>query len=70
MARAKMLLVEDDAALAEFLQQFARHFVSALILRNFLAHDEHALVAAHLFRHRIAQSVAHGGFGEGGALRN
>ena len=59
----------DHAALAELLQQLARHLVGALILRDFFAHDEHALVAAHLFGHRIAQGVADGRFGESGAFR-
>jgi hypothetical protein len=59
----------DHAALAELLQQFARDLVGALILRDFLAHDEHALVTAHLFGHGIAQGVAHGRFGEGRAFR-
>jgi hypothetical protein len=42
----------------ELVEQALRHLVGALILRDFLAHHEHALVAAHLLRHRVAQRFA------------
>ncbi len=35
-------------------------FVRALILRDFLAHQQHVAVAAHLLGHGIAQRFAHG----------
>ena len=45
--------------------KFVKHalgdFVGALVLRDFLAHQEHVLVGAHFQRHRLAQRLAHGG---------
>ena len=49
----------DDAALAELLQQALRNLVGALVLGDFLAHQEHQFVAAHFLRHGVAQRVAH-----------
>ena len=68
----------DHAPRAEFLQQALADFVRALILRDLLAHQEHAFVAAHFLRHRVAQRIAHrhgdefgafGDFGFGGGHR-
>jgi len=50
----------DDALRAEFLQQFARDFVGALVFRDFLAHYKNAVVAAHFLGHRVTQRIAHG----------
>ena len=60
----------NDTSCAEFLQQFTRDFVSALVFSDFLAHDEDCFVAAHLFCHRVAQGVANSCFGECGAFRD
>ena len=49
----------DHAHGAEFLQQPLSHLVGALIFGHFLAHHEDGLVAPHLFRHGIAQRLAH-----------
>ena len=38
----------------ELFQQSLADFVSALILRNFLPHQEHGRIAAHFFGHGIA----------------
>ena len=45
---------------AEFLQQALGDLVGALILGDFLAHDEDVLVAAHLLGHRLVQRLADG----------
>ena len=49
----------DDTPAAEFLQQALRHLVGALIFGDLLPDDEHGLVAAHFFRHGVAQRFAH-----------
>ena len=49
----------DHAHGAEFLQESLGHLVGALIFRDLLAHDEDVLVATHLFRHGVAQRLAH-----------
>ena len=49
----------DDALGPELLQQVLRDLVGALILGDLLADHEHAIVAAHLLGHRVAQRVAH-----------
>ena len=50
----------DDAARAELVQHALADLVGALVLRDLLAHQEHALVGAHLLGHRVAQRLAHG----------
>ena len=52
----------NDAALAKFLKQFARHFIGALIFGDFFTHNEHSFVAAHFLSHSVAQRVTHGCF--------
>ena len=49
----------DHPAVAELLQQALADLVGALIFGDFLAHQEHQLVAAHFLRHGVAQRVAH-----------
>jgi hypothetical protein len=49
----------DHAARAEFLQQALGDLVGALVLRDFLAHDEHVGIAPHFLGHGVAQSLAH-----------
>ena len=49
----------DDALTAELVQQALADFVRALILGDFLAHQEHVLVVAHFFGHGIAERFAH-----------
>ena len=60
----------DHPAGAEFLQQALADLVGALIFGDFLAHQEHQLVAAHFFRHGVAQGIAHGLVDEFGAGRD
>ena len=43
---------------AELVEQALRDLVGALIFGDFLAHHEHALVAAHFLGHRVAQRLA------------
>ena len=50
----------DDATLAEFLEQALGDLVSTLILRDFLAHHEDAVVLAHFLGHRITKRFADG----------
>ena len=50
----------DHALRPELLQQTLADLVGALILRDLLAHQEHAIVAAHLLGHRIPKRLAHG----------
>ena len=50
----------DHAGRAELVEQALGHFVGALIFADLLAHDEHRRIAAHLFRHGVAQRLAHG----------
>jgi hypothetical protein len=52
---------------SELGEQALRHLVGALIFGDFLAHDEHALVGAHLLGHGVAQGLAHGDGGRLGA---
>ena len=60
----------DHALGAELLEQALRDLVGALILGDLLAHHEHALVGAHLLRHRVAQRLAHGHAGQRRAVRH
>ena len=48
----------DDALLAELVQHALADLVRAVVLRDFLAHEEDALVAAHLLGERLAQRFA------------
>jgi hypothetical protein len=48
----------DDAALAELLEQALADLVGPLVVAHFLAHEEHALVALHLFAQRLAQRLS------------
>jgi hypothetical protein len=50
----------DDALVAKLLQQPLADLVGALVLRDFLAHQEHARIAAHLLGHGVTQRLAHG----------
>ena len=59
----------DDAALAELGQHALRHLVGAVVLGDFLAEQEHALVAAHLLAHRLADGVAELDLTDGSAER-
>ena len=43
----------DYPLVAKFVQKPLRDLVGPLLLRHFLAHDEHVLVGAHLFGHRF-----------------
>ena len=43
---------------AELVQQTTAHLIGTLVLRDFLAHQEHVGVAAHLLGHGVAQCVA------------
>ena len=62
----------DDALRAELVQHALADLVGALILADFLAHQEHVRVAPHLFRHGLADRLAHrhrhhlGAFGDFG----
>ncbi len=49
----------DDALGPEFRQQALADLVGALILGDFLAHQEHLVIAPHLLGHRVAQRFAH-----------
>ena len=48
----------DDALGAELVEHALADLVRAVVLRDFLAHQEHAVVAAHLLRHRLAECFA------------
>ena len=48
----------DDAALAEFLQHAPAHLVGAVVLRDFLTHEEDTLVTSHLLAHGLAEGIA------------
>ena len=50
----------DHAPLAELVEQALADLVGALILADFLAHEEDAVVGAHLLGHGVAQRLAHG----------
>ena len=50
----------DDPPGAEFLQQALADLVGALIFGDLLAHQEHGVVAPHLFGDGVAQRLAHG----------
>ena len=50
----------DHAPFAELIEQALGHFVRALILADLLAHEEDAIVGAHLFGNGVAQRLAHG----------
>ena len=50
----------DDAHLAEFLEQALGDLVRALVDADFLAHEEDAVVALHLFAQRLVERVAVG----------
>ncbi len=60
----------DHAAVAELFQQAAADLVGALVLGDFLAHQEHVLVAAHLLGHGVAQGVADGRLDQLGPFRD
>ena len=55
----------DDAHLAELLQQSFRDFVRTLIHRDFLTHEEDAVVAVHFFAERHVERIAVGNDGHG-----
>ena len=55
---------------AEFGEQALRDFIRALIFGDFLAHHEHARIAAHFLGHRVAQCFAQGERGHAGASRD
>ena len=46
-----------DAHLPEFLEQSLRDLVRALIHADFLAHEEDAIVALHLFAQRLIEGI-------------
>src|SRR5262249_45329336 len=48
----------DDAHLAELLKQAFRDLICALIHRDFLSHEEDAIVALHLFAQRLIEGVS------------
>ena len=48
----------DDAHLAEFLKQPLGDFVCALIDRDFLAHEENAVVTKHLLAEGLVQGIS------------
>ena len=48
----------DDAHLAEFLEQTFRDLICALVDGDFLAHEEDAVVALHLFAQRLVEGVS------------
>ena len=50
----------DHALGAELVEQALADLVGALVLGDFLAHQEDIAIAAHLFGHRVAQRFAHG----------
>ena len=59
----------DHTSGAEFLEQPLAYLVGALVLSDFLAHQEHLAVLAHFLGHGITQGFAHGHgdhFGSGG----
>ena len=60
----------DHAPLAELIEQALGDLVGALILADLLAHDEHAVVGAHLLGHGVAQRLTHGHGHHLGAGRN
>ena len=60
----------DDAPRAEFFQQPLRDFIGALIFGDLFAHHEHVGIAAHFFRHGVAQGFAHRHGDELGAFRH
>ncbi len=55
---------------SEFLEQPLGDLVGALVLGDFLADHEYPVVPAHFFGHRVAQRLAHGDGGHGGAGGN
>ena len=48
----------NNAHRAKFVEQSLRNLVSAVVLRDFLTHEENAFVARQLFAQRLRQSVA------------
>ena len=50
----------DDAGWTETIKQALAHFISAVVLRDLLAHEEDVLVALQLFRERLVQRLAIG----------
>ena len=48
----------DDTFVAELLPEPARHLISAVVLGDFLAHDEDVLVSQYFFAKRLIQCVA------------
>ena len=47
----------DDAHRPELVEQSLRHFVGAVVLRDFLSHEEDAVVALQLLAKRLGQRV-------------
>ena len=60
----------DHPLRPEFLEHALADLVGALIFADFLAHQEHVLVAAHFFGHGGADRLAHGHGDHFGAFRN
>ena len=50
----------DNSHRTEFVEQSFRDFVRAVVLRDFLAHEEDAVVALKLFAQRLRERVAIG----------
>ena len=50
----------DDALGAETIEQALADFIGALVLRDFLTHQEHGVVGFEFGGHRVAQGFAHG----------
>ena len=50
----------DDAFRAELFKHALGNFVSALVFGDFLPHEKHCLVTAHLFGHAFAQRFTNG----------
>ena len=50
----------DDAPFAKAIEQTLAHFVGAVVLRHFLAHEEDVRVALQFFRERFVQRLAIG----------
>ena len=50
----------DDALRTELVEQALADLIGALVLGDFLAHQEDLRIAAHLFGHGVAQGLAHG----------
>src|SRR5215207_2924355 len=55
----------DDAHRAEFVEQSLRNLVRSVVLRDFLSHQEYAIVTHELFTKRLVQRVAVGKYWHG-----